>query len=384
MRTRVGSVLLGFVSLVSSLVSSLGPAVSAEDQAGGAGIGKRMAVINFSDADEDSTVGAANEVTTMAVSTLTSRRRDQAWIGNAIADLLIQDLSRVRSLAILERQRMQAFSDEVSLGDSALFDREVARRVGRVARVEKVLFGNYELKSSQIHIEVLLLDLDSQEVDRRVKTSGHRNELRKLVQELALRIVAGENVSISDEERERVRHSPTDSFTATERFYRGLDFYDGRWATEALGEFIAARQQDGAYHEARLWLARTFETMGRPEHAVLTYESHFRDYPRSIEARDALLFAARIHDRQRGDSDSLESCTPISRDFVRAPRTMSRLCFGSESFLSRRSDRSRLTGSFKSWTKRTSRPLLVDGAAERHESRVSRAPVRSDAIALSG
>ena len=177
--------------------------IRADDRAGKPAGGNRLAVINFSDTEglneKDAPAepsSAPNDVTTVTVTTLTTLRRDHAWLGKAIADLLIQDLSSVRSLVILERERMQAFSDEVSLGESALFDGEIARRVGRVARVDKVLFGNYELRGRRIEIEVSFLDLETQRVERRIRTSGRRSDLRRLIQELALRVVAAERAAL--------------------------------------------------------------------------------------------------------------------------------------------------------------------------------------------
>ena len=80
MGLRVGSAMLSVLLIVAS--------VGAQESVRGPAPGKRMAVINFSDANEDSGNGTVDEVTTVSVSTLTSRRRDEAWLGKAIADLL--------------------------------------------------------------------------------------------------------------------------------------------------------------------------------------------------------------------------------------------------------------------------------------------------------
>src|SRR5712691_2357176 len=88
----------------------------------------------------------------------------QAWLSKGLADLLIQDLAQVKSLAIVSREQTQVFARELELGDSPLFGPETALRMGRVAKVDRVVYGHYVLSGPRIAISIFVLDMGKQEV----------------------------------------------------------------------------------------------------------------------------------------------------------------------------------------------------------------------------
>ncbi len=245
---------------------------------------QKIAVINIPQSD----------VTTMTVGPLVAKRGDQAWLSKAIADLLIKNLSEVQSLVILERERMQAFSDEVGLTDSALFNQEKALRVGRVARVDQVVYGSYELKGGIITVSIFLMDLETQNIVLTDQISGSYDQLRSLMKQLVFRFLQEKQVVLSEVEKKNIQFQVTDSITATEYFYRGVDSYDQGQYPEAFGKFLKASHQDSSYVEALLWVGRMFEAQGFYNHAVIAYQKLYDSYPQSVEGRDALLFAGKV------------------------------------------------------------------------------------------
>ena len=164
---------------------------------------QKLAVINFAPDEEKPTdgVSARGGTTTLTVMSPLARSSGETWLSKAIADLLIKSLSEVQALTILEREKMQAFSDEVGLADSALFSRDKALRVGRVAKVQKVIFGNYHLWGERVTIRVFLMDLKSQEIVRREAAHGPYSELHSLVKELVLRLLSQQDIPLSEHEK---------------------------------------------------------------------------------------------------------------------------------------------------------------------------------------
>ncbi len=60
-----------------------------------------------------------------------------------LAALLIDDLSKVKELKVVERGRLQALLDEMKLGGSGLVDEKTAPKVGRLLGAGKVTAGSY-------------------------------------------------------------------------------------------------------------------------------------------------------------------------------------------------------------------------------------------------
>jgi TolB-like protein len=238
----------------------------------------------------------------------------QAWLSTGLADLLIQDLAQVKSLAIVSREQTQVFARELQLGDSPLFGPETALRMGRVAKVERVVYGHYVLAGDRITISIFVLDMGKQEMIQKEEISGPLQNLRALVQRLALQFTTRQGIELSETERASIRFETTDSVTATRHFYEGLHLYDlGRHA-DALGEFSAAAKQDARYREARLWMGKVFESLGSHEHALLTYRELYREVPGTVEGLDALYFAGRVlEDQLRRRSQAIEAYQTLAK-----------------------------------------------------------------------
>jgi len=238
----------------------------------------------------------------------------QAWLSTGLADLLIQDLAQIKSLAIVSREQTQVFARELELGDSALFGPETALRMGRVAKVDRVVYGQYAVSGDRITILIFVLDMGRQEVIQREEVAGSLRDLRALARRLALQFSGHQGIELSEAERANIRFETTDSITATRHFYEGLHLYDQGRHADALGEFSAAAKQDPRYREAQLWMGKVFESLGSRDHALLTFRDLYRQAPATVEGLDALYFAGRVLEDQPGRrADAIEAYQTLAR-----------------------------------------------------------------------
>jgi len=98
----------------------------------------------------------AIETTTLSVLPFSAQKGEQqAWLGKGIADMLMRDLSEVDGLVILERHELQTFLNEMELTQTAFINQDHALRIGNVAKLEQVIFGNYTLNNNQIEINFM-------------------------------------------------------------------------------------------------------------------------------------------------------------------------------------------------------------------------------------
>jgi tetratricopeptide (TPR) repeat protein len=129
------------------------------------------------------------------------------------------------------------------------------------------------------------------------------DQLRTLIQALVFQFLANRNIDLTPTEKEKIRFKVTGSMTATEHFYRGIDFYDQGEYPEAFGEFLRAANQDSQFLEASLWVGKMLEAQEFYRHSILAYEKLYETFPQSIEGRDGLLFAAKILQLKLGDDE---------------------------------------------------------------------------------
>ena len=217
---------------------------------------------------------------------------EEAWLGKAIADLLSRKLAEAPTFAVLDRERLHDFLDELELQDSGFFGEEDAGRLGRVAKLDQVVYGNFHNKDGHLSLNLLLVDLATQEGVLTAQVEGSLDDLQELVSELALKVLSLEGLSASQELYQRIRYSATHSLPATEHFYRALDHLDRGRPEEAFGAFHAASQQDPSFLEARLWMGRTLQALGRDDLAIAAYDELGKLPGRQVEQLDALFLKA--------------------------------------------------------------------------------------------
>ncbi len=224
-----------------------------------------------------------------------------AWLGKAIADLLSRKLAETPSYAVLNRDMLQTFLDEMELQASGFFTEAEADRLGRIAKVEQVVYGNFRRRNHSLDIDLLLVDLATQRGIKTAQVNGSLDELHELVVALALQVLSLEGVSPTAELDAKIRFTPTTSLPAIEHFYTAFDHLDRGRHEEAFGAFYAATQSDPDFREAELWMGRTLESSGFDDLAIVAYDELGKHPGRHVEILDALFFKARLLEKTNHD-----------------------------------------------------------------------------------
>jgi TolB-like protein len=164
------------------------------------------------------------------------------WLSKGLADMIITDLSASERLMIVERERLNEIVAELKLTKAGVFDSSIAGQVGRVAKVDWVLFGSFLKEAEHLRIETHLLDLKSEQLLRVEWVQGPAEEVLRLEKRLVQQLLKRLHVPITEAERRSIMYVPTDSVSAFEHYSRSLDFYDrGQWFDAVLECRLAVR-----------------------------------------------------------------------------------------------------------------------------------------------
>jgi TolB-like protein len=126
-------------------------------------------------------------------------------LGKGIAAMMVTDLAGVPALQLVERSRLQDLIDEMDLQQTRHFDPATAQSVGRMVGAEYVVIGSIVALSPQIRLDTRIVRVATGEVVKTAQVTGRENRLFELQQKLADELLAGIEVSLSPEERERLR-----------------------------------------------------------------------------------------------------------------------------------------------------------------------------------
>jgi TolB-like protein len=231
--------------------------------------------------------------TSLAITPFASSvRGEDEWLGKAIADLLARKLAVTSEFALLERTRLQSFLDELELQDAGFVGDQDAERLGRVSRVEQVIYGNFSRSGSDLTINLVLVDLETQSVLQRHTVDGTTVDLQEAVTHLARGLLEDQGRSLSDTEEQHFTYRSTDSASALKRFYEGFDQVDRGHIEDAFGSFYAAADRDREYHEARLWMGLMLQQWGQGELAAIAFQEVVDQADGQVEGHDAKIFLA--------------------------------------------------------------------------------------------
>lgn len=222
----------------------------------------------------------------------------QAWVGKAVSDMVAQRLAASDTFDVLERDKLQAFIREMELQESGFTSPDALSRVGALAKVDRVIYGNYALDGKKISLNLMELDAKTQNIVQRAQTTGDAGDLPGAAEKLVAAFLQkrGSGAAVKD-----INFRASDSTPAIQHFYTGMDHYDNGRYQDAYAAFLLAARNDAKYLDARLWAGRMLEHTGETAQAVLAYEKLYNDAPAAVEGRDALFFAARLLEEKSPD-----------------------------------------------------------------------------------
>jgi tetratricopeptide (TPR) repeat protein len=113
-----------------------------------------------------------------------------AWLGEASAILLTDELNARGMAAITREERVRAF-DQLHLPVSASLSRATVIKVGEILAASEVIGGSYQVNGDEITVEVHSIRIDVGRLEPRVDERGPLKDLFALFDRLARRLTSG-------------------------------------------------------------------------------------------------------------------------------------------------------------------------------------------------
>lgn len=190
----------------------------------------------------------SNSLAILEYRDLTPEKRFQA-ANKALCAMMITDLSKVKSLKLVERIKLQALIQEVKLGKSGLVDKNTAPRFGRLAGAEKLVIGTIGAESIQVANS--LASTPEKRVLGSFALQKPEKEFFQLEKEIVLNILNLMKVRLSPDQEKEIRPYHTQNVKAFLHYGQGLIYFDERDFGKARKYFEMAVQQDPNFSLAK-------------------------------------------------------------------------------------------------------------------------------------
>lgn len=173
-----------------------------------------------------------------------------------MADMVITDLVAVGGLVIVEREKLNAVLDELTLAKSPYADPAQAVRLGRLLSATHVLTGLILVVKQQMRVSARVVDVETSEVIASREVTGEPDEFFSLEKELVDLLVSSLTLQPTLKEKNALRKNQTESYRAFKSYSLGLDRRDRKDDDGARAAFEEATKADPNYQAARAALER--------------------------------------------------------------------------------------------------------------------------------
>lgn len=187
----------------------------------------------------------------VAVMRFEGRSTSSQPLALGLAELLTTDLSKARSLTVVERLRIDAILKELELGQSGMVDLDTAPRMGHLVGAQKLVSGTLsDVEGGKIRIDAFVIRTDEGSLSEATSTTGSLEDFFNMEKDLAFGIIDDLGIRLTIEEENAIREVPTRDFLAFQAYCEGLSFQSRGQYREAMGKFNEAFNRDGGFMAA--------------------------------------------------------------------------------------------------------------------------------------
>lgn len=167
----------------------------------------------------------------------------------AMAAMIITDLSRVESLQVLERMRVQYLLTEMQMGQTGIVEKNSAPRTGRLLGAENLILGTFNTGSLRVNSSVA--STSKGHLKGSIAVHSEIEQFYILQKELVYQILKVLNVKLPPEEQATFSKYHTKSLNAALYFGQGLEALDMDEWKEAEEYFHRAFIEDPSFKLAK-------------------------------------------------------------------------------------------------------------------------------------
>ena len=174
-----------------------------------------------------------------------------APISLGLAEFTSTDLSKISSLRVIDRLKIDVLLNELQLGESKFVDPASAPRVGRMVGSRRIITGSVlSTGDNKIRLDGAIVSTTSSDTDLPPSTEGSLDDFFRVQKEFVFKVIDEMDVTLTAAERDAIMEIPTESYLAFMAYCRGLDFKQRGMPQAAELEFNQAVDADPGFGAA--------------------------------------------------------------------------------------------------------------------------------------
>jgi len=163
-----------------------------------------------------------------------------------LADMLITEMSKIKSLKVLERQRIQSAVEELNLGETDLVDKDMAQKMGKLLDAKVLLLGGFSnLFGDKLRIDARIVSTETGLTLKEEEETGDLDQFLTTLKSLARKISGDLEVKLSKVEEDQLESTKNGKFDGYVIYAQGLNLEDNGHKLEKEGRSADAAAMYG-------------------------------------------------------------------------------------------------------------------------------------------
>ncbi len=178
---------------------------------------------------------------------------DLAPMSEGFAEFTSADLTKVKSLQVVDRMKIDAILNELKLSSSQYADPSTSPKLGRILGSRKVVTGSLlNVGDKGLRIDGAVVNTVDSSSKMTGTIEGELQTFFKVQKGFVFKVIDDLGIKLTAAERDSIQQVPTESYLAFMAYCRGLDYKKRGMYPQARQEFNQAAKEDMKFQEAQV------------------------------------------------------------------------------------------------------------------------------------
>ena len=158
-----------------------------------------------------------------------------------LADMLITEMSKIKNLKVVERQRIQSVVEELNLGETDLVDKNTSQKMGKLLGAKVLLFGGFSnLFGDKLRIDARIVATETGVTLKAEEETGDLDQFLTMLKSLVKKISDDLEVKLSKADEDRLESSNSGKFDGYVTYAQALNLEDNGRRLDKQGKHTDA------------------------------------------------------------------------------------------------------------------------------------------------
>jgi len=178
-------------------------------------------------------------------------KEKHASLSQGLAEIMITELSKVQSLKLVERQKINSLIQEMQLSQSGIVSDAAGIEVGKLLGAHFLVFGSYMISfNNQIRVDIRIVEVETGVTIKAGEVTNKFSKLFEIIKELNKKITKDLDVKLTNDEKNALMDSET-SLDIISCFSDGLELEDSNRIEDAKKLYQKILDRDPDFDPAK-------------------------------------------------------------------------------------------------------------------------------------